>query len=65
MWSNGAAPLCFQIKDYLKLEYEKDGKPRDDAFYEKIINDIFRKNDQDSNGQISAKEYNIYEHDEL
>lgn len=54
-----------QIKEYLKLEYEKDGKPRDDPFYEKIMDDIFRKNDQDKDGHISAKEFNIYEHDEL
>lgn len=49
----------------MKADYEKSGKPRDDAFYEKIMADIFRKNDQDRDGLISAKEYNIYEHDEL
>ncbi|XP_042350463.1 peptidyl-prolyl cis-trans isomerase FKBP7 [Plectropomus leopardus] len=54
-----------EIKEYLKLEYEKGGKPRDEPFYEKIMADIFRKNDHDSDGLISAKEYNIYEHDEL
>ncbi|XP_041857386.1 peptidyl-prolyl cis-trans isomerase FKBP7 [Melanotaenia boesemani] len=54
-----------EIKEYLKLEYEKDGKPRDDPFYEKIIADIFRKSDGDRDGLISAKEYNIYGHDEL
>ncbi|XP_033469839.1 peptidyl-prolyl cis-trans isomerase FKBP7 [Epinephelus lanceolatus] len=54
-----------EVKEYLKLEYEKGGKPRDDPFYEKIMDDIFRKNDRDKDGQISAKEYNIYEHDEL
>lgn len=57
--------LCLQVKDYLKLEFEKDGKPRDEPFYEKILNDIFRKSDNDKDGLISAKEYNIYEHDEL
>lgn len=57
--------LYFQVKEYLKLEYEKGGKPRDDPFYEKIMADIFRKSDQDRDGLISAKEYNIYEHDEL
>ncbi|XP_054471601.1 peptidyl-prolyl cis-trans isomerase FKBP7 [Anoplopoma fimbria] len=54
-----------EVKAYLKLEYEKGGKPRDDPFYEKIMADIFRKSDKDSDGHISAKEYNIYEHDEL
>lgn len=57
--------LYFQVKEYLKLEYEKGGKLRDDPFYEKIIADIFRKNDQDKDGLISANEYNIYKHDEL
>uniref|UniRef100_A0A3P9IYT8 peptidylprolyl isomerase n=1 Tax=Oryzias latipes TaxID=8090 RepID=A0A3P9IYT8_ORYLA len=54
-----------EVKEYLKLEYEKGGKPRDDPFYEKIIADIFRKSDRDRDGLISSKEYNIYEHDEL
>lgn len=57
--------LYFQVKQYLKLEYEKGGKPRDEPFYEKIIVDIFRRNDQDSDGLISVKEYNVYKHDEL
>lgn len=57
--------LVFQVKEYLKLEYEKGGKPRDDPFYQRIIDDIFRKSDNDRDGAISAKEYNIYEHDEL
>lgn len=55
-----------QIKEYLKQEYQKkEGKQRDDTFYEKIMDDILRKNDQDKDGQISAKEFNIYGHDEL
>lgn len=55
----------FQVKEYLKVEYEKGGKPRDEPFYEKILADIFKKSDHDNDGLISAKEYNIYEHDEL
>ncbi|TKS67562.1 Peptidyl-prolyl cis-trans isomerase FKBP7 [Collichthys lucidus] len=55
-----------EVKEYLKLEYEKkEGKPRDDAYLQKIMDDIFYKNDQDKDGLISSKEYNIYEHDEL
>uniref|UniRef100_A0A3Q4HK13 peptidylprolyl isomerase n=1 Tax=Neolamprologus brichardi TaxID=32507 RepID=A0A3Q4HK13_NEOBR len=54
-----------EVKEYLKLEYEKGGKSRDDPFYEKLIDDIFYKNDGDKDGVISAKEYNIYQHDEL
>ncbi|KAM4608400.1 peptidyl-prolyl cis-trans isomerase FKBP7 [Polymixia lowei] len=54
-----------EVKQYLKLEYEKGGAPRDEPFYEKILTDIFRKSDHDKDGLISAKEYNVYEHDEL
>lgn len=54
-----------EVKEYLKLEYEKGGKPRDEPFYEKLLTDIFWKSDQDRDGVISAKEYNIYERDEL
>ncbi|XP_062287775.1 peptidyl-prolyl cis-trans isomerase FKBP7 [Scomber scombrus] len=54
-----------EVRQYLKLEFEKDGKPRDEPFYEEILNDIFHKNDGNKDGHISAKEYNIYEHDEL
>ncbi|XP_060909886.1 peptidyl-prolyl cis-trans isomerase FKBP7 [Labrus mixtus] len=54
-----------EVKEYLKLQYEKGGKPNDDPFYEKIMADIFQKNDNDKDGQISANEYNIYQHDEL
>ncbi|XP_072301424.1 peptidyl-prolyl cis-trans isomerase FKBP7 [Eucyclogobius newberryi] len=54
-----------EVKEYLKQDYTKVGNPRDDAFYHKIMEDIFMKNDHNRDGQISAKEYNIYEHDEL
>ncbi|KAM4730863.1 peptidyl-prolyl cis-trans isomerase FKBP7 [Anableps anableps] len=54
-----------EVKEYLKLEYEKGGRPRDEPFYEKILADIFQKSDQDRDGLITAKEYNIYERDEL
>eukprot|EP00064_Thunnus_orientalis_P014708 superscaffoldBa00002595_g14755 len=54
-----------EVKEYLKKEYEKGGKPRDEAFYQKIMDDIFRRNDDDKDGLISANEYNIYKHDEL
>uniref|UniRef100_A0A8D3ECI0 peptidylprolyl isomerase n=1 Tax=Scophthalmus maximus TaxID=52904 RepID=A0A8D3ECI0_SCOMX len=54
-----------EVKEHLKLDYAKEGKPRDDAFFERIVADIFRKSDNDRDGVISTKEYNIYEHDEL
>ena len=49
----------------MRLEYERTGTPKDDAFYEKIMADIFKKSDHDSNGLITSKEYNVYQHDEL
>uniref|UniRef100_A0A3P8WE33 peptidylprolyl isomerase n=1 Tax=Cynoglossus semilaevis TaxID=244447 RepID=A0A3P8WE33_CYNSE len=54
-----------EVKEHLKLSYEKGGKVHDDLYYEKILDDIFYKSDRDKDGMISAKEYNIYEHDEL
>uniref|UniRef100_A0A8C6TC00 peptidylprolyl isomerase n=1 Tax=Neogobius melanostomus TaxID=47308 RepID=A0A8C6TC00_9GOBI len=54
-----------EVKQYLKEDYTKVGNPRDDAFYQRIMEDIFMKNDHNKDGLISAKEYNVYEHDEL
>ncbi|XP_071384493.1 peptidyl-prolyl cis-trans isomerase FKBP7 [Centroberyx affinis] len=54
-----------EVKEYLKLEYEKGGAPRDEPFYEKILTDIFQKSDHNKDGLITTKEYNVYEHDEL
>ncbi|XP_056913833.1 peptidyl-prolyl cis-trans isomerase FKBP7 [Takifugu flavidus] len=54
-----------EVKEYLKVEYKKEGKPREETFFDKVVEDIFRKNDNDKNGQISVTEYNIYKHDEL
>ena len=66
VWSvNSDVFLHFQVKEYLKQEYEKSGDPRDDPFYQKIMDDIFHKNDKDKDGVISAAEYNIYQRDEL
>lgn len=51
---------------YFKVEYERDGsKPREDSFYERMVNDVFQKSDHDRDGLITVKEYNVYEHDEL
>ncbi|XP_077175703.1 peptidyl-prolyl cis-trans isomerase FKBP7 [Paroedura picta] len=54
-----------EINGYLKREFEKDGKKRDPSVHETILVDIFKKNDHDKDGFISAKEYNVYQHDEL
>ncbi|XP_066491156.1 peptidyl-prolyl cis-trans isomerase FKBP7 [Tiliqua scincoides] len=54
-----------EINHYLKKEFERDGKKRDPSVQELILDDIFKKNDRDGDGFISAKEYNVYQHDEL
>ncbi|KAM8855691.1 peptidyl-prolyl cis-trans isomerase FKBP7 [Spinachia spinachia] len=54
-----------EVKAYFKLDYEKSGKARDEPFYERLVADVFRKTDHNYDGLISAKEYNVYEHDEL
>lgn len=54
-----------EINHYLKKEFERDGKKRGPSVQEDILTDIFKKNDRDGDGFISAKEYNVYQHDEL
>ncbi|XP_070587946.1 peptidyl-prolyl cis-trans isomerase FKBP7 isoform X1 [Erythrolamprus reginae] len=54
-----------EINHYLKKEFERDGKNRDSSVQNNILVDIFKKNDHDGDGFISAKEYNVYQHDEL
>ncbi|CAJ1078719.1 peptidyl-prolyl cis-trans isomerase FKBP7-like [Xyrichtys novacula] len=52
-----------EVREYLKHQYKEKEKSKDDL--EKIMTDIFYKNDKDKDGLISAKEYNVYQHDEL
>ena len=47
------------------MEYEKGDGQRDEVFYEKILADIFQKSDNNGDGSITAREYNVYGHDEL
>lgn len=54
-----------EVIEYLKLEYQKGSDQHDDPFFDNILADIFRKSDHNGDGLISAKEYNVYEHDEL
>jgi len=49
----------------LKEEFARDGKQRHPSVHDEILADIFKKNDHDGDGFISAKEYNVYQHDEL
>lgn len=65
---NQLSLICFhffQISQYLKREFARDGKKRDPSDHDIILTDIFKKNDHDGDGFISAKEYNVYQHDEL
>ncbi|XP_067405263.1 peptidyl-prolyl cis-trans isomerase FKBP7 [Emydura macquarii macquarii] len=54
-----------EINHYLKQEFARDGKKRDASVHDSILADIFKRNDNDGDGFISAKEYNVYQHDEL
>ncbi|KAM4697641.1 peptidyl-prolyl cis-trans isomerase FKBP7 [Rhinophrynus dorsalis] len=54
-----------EISHYLTEEFKKDGKKRDPSVHGMILTDIFQKNDHNDDGFISAKEYNVYQHDEL
>ncbi|XP_029874979.1 peptidyl-prolyl cis-trans isomerase FKBP7 [Aquila chrysaetos chrysaetos] len=54
-----------EISQYLKEEFARDGKKRHPSVHDEILADIFKKNDHDGDGFISAKEYNVYQHDEL
>ncbi|KGL80556.1 Peptidyl-prolyl cis-trans isomerase FKBP7, partial [Tinamus guttatus] len=54
-----------EISEYLKEEFARDGKKRHPSVHDEILTDIFKKNDHDGDGFISAKEYNVYQHDEL
>nr|XP_005300530.2 peptidyl-prolyl cis-trans isomerase FKBP7 [Chrysemys picta bellii] len=54
-----------ELSHYLKQEFERDGKKRDASVHGSILADIFKRNDHDGDGFISAKEYNVYQHDEL
>ncbi|XP_075687266.1 peptidyl-prolyl cis-trans isomerase FKBP7 [Rhinoderma darwinii] len=54
-----------EISHYLTEEFKKDGKHRDPSVHGRILTDIFQRNDHDSDGLISAGEYNVYRHDEL
>ncbi|XP_053326876.1 peptidyl-prolyl cis-trans isomerase FKBP7 [Spea bombifrons] len=54
-----------EISHYLSEEFKRDGKHRDPSVHGLILTDIFQKNDHNDDGFISAKEYNVYQHDEL
>ncbi|XP_028837113.1 peptidyl-prolyl cis-trans isomerase FKBP14 [Denticeps clupeoides] len=53
-----------EVKEYLKKEFERHGYPTNDTHHEVMVEDIFKKEDEDQDGFISAREF-TYKHDEL
>ncbi|KAJ8415876.1 hypothetical protein AAFF_G00404330 [Aldrovandia affinis] len=53
-----------EVKEYLRKEFEKHGYSANDTHHEDMVDDIFKKEDEDEDGYISAREF-TYIHDEL
>lgn len=53
-----------QVKEYLKKEFEKHGYSPNDTHHDVMVDDIFKNEDEDKDGFISAREF-VYQHDEL
>ncbi|XP_062394046.1 peptidyl-prolyl cis-trans isomerase FKBP14 [Sardina pilchardus] len=53
-----------EVKEYLRKEFERHGYPANDTHHEVMVEDIFKKEDEDEDGFISAREF-TYKHDEL
>lgn len=53
-----------EVKEYLKKEFEKHGYSPNDTHHEVMVEDIFKNEDEDADGFISAREF-TYQHDEL
>lgn len=47
------------------MEAKKLNVEKKESYFEDVVTDVFRRNDKDSDGTLSLKEYNVYEHDEL
>ncbi|KAG9476186.1 hypothetical protein GDO78_002984 [Eleutherodactylus coqui] len=60
----GNADRYFLVKAYLKAEFEKHDSPVNDSHHDVLVESIFEKEDEDSDGFISAREF-TYVHDEL
>ncbi|KAK9513666.1 hypothetical protein VZT92_027181 [Zoarces viviparus] len=57
--------LCREeVKEYLMKEFEKHGYSPNDTDHEAMVEDIFKNEDEDKDGFISAREF-TYQHDEL
>lgn len=53
-----------QVKEYLRSEFDKYGIDHNETHQEIMVNDIFKNEDEDEDGYISAREF-TYKHDEL
>ncbi|MGH0140973.1 UNVERIFIED_CONTAM: hypothetical protein FKN15_024031 [Acipenser sinensis] len=53
-----------EVKEYLRKEFERHGYAPNDTHHENMVEDIFKKEDEDSDGFISSREF-TYKHDEL
>ncbi|XP_075068397.1 peptidyl-prolyl cis-trans isomerase FKBP14 [Mixophyes fleayi] len=53
-----------EVKAYLKTEFQKHGSVVNESHHEVLVESIFEKEDEDSDGFISAREF-TYIHDEL
>ncbi|XP_038632518.1 peptidyl-prolyl cis-trans isomerase FKBP7-like [Scyliorhinus canicula] len=54
-----------ELKIYLQEEFKKDSRKQDPSYKDRVLEDILRKNDHDGDGNISTREYNVFQHDEL
>ncbi|KAL0961826.1 hypothetical protein UPYG_G00332190 [Umbra pygmaea] len=53
-----------EVKEYLRKEFERHGYPPNDTHHEQMVEDIFKKEDENEDGFISSREF-TYKHDEL
>ncbi|XP_027004342.1 peptidyl-prolyl cis-trans isomerase FKBP7 [Tachysurus fulvidraco] len=54
-----------EVKEHLKMEAKKLNVQKDESYFDAVVSDVFRRNDEDADGTLTIKEYNVYEHDEL
>ncbi|XP_005802817.1 peptidyl-prolyl cis-trans isomerase FKBP14-like [Xiphophorus maculatus] len=54
----------YEVKEYLRKEFERHGYPPNDTLHENMAADIFAKEDTNNDGFLSAREF-TYKHDEL
>ncbi|XP_020773146.2 peptidyl-prolyl cis-trans isomerase FKBP14-like [Boleophthalmus pectinirostris] len=53
-----------EVKEHLRKEFELNGHPPNDTLHEEITDNIFKKEDQNKDGYLTAREF-TYRRDEL